>query len=416
MSKSLTQKVIDHRRDNEWWFAISVFSGAEDIALRECSWLSPDHLMNPDLKRFWAMVLEGASGVRAASDLDLTDEFLRRVNSVPNLVLVNDYASAIAEDVYLLSIIDGMGHLSAGVYRRDFTNIVSTLSSMQESGYSDGGVSVHSADDLHNEFAEEIRRKDMVILTHLPEIDRRTGGMFGTELITVASRPGMGKTALVLQIAENVAFSGKSVLFFSLEMSRVQLWARLACPLAGYEWKDVRANLVDNDALDLIESESGKLRSRLGDKFRIVDDVYSVSGMHRIAARYRPDFVVIDQLPDIVWHDPKVEPVKWYGEACKYLRQHIARDMGIPLLMVHQINRAVEDRKDKRPMLSDLRMSGEVEQRSDVVWLVYREDYYFGRMAGENTVQFEVNAAKNRQGVSNSAVVLNYDLKRQYFS
>jgi replicative DNA helicase len=218
-----------------------------------------------------------------------------------------------------------------------------------------------------------------------------------------------------LQIGQSVAFSGKKVLFFSLEMDERQLWARMACPLAGFEWADVRAGNVAEEGLKRIEAKSAELRDKFGERFIIVDDRTKVHEMYRMAMTLDPDLVIIDQLDEIEWHVAGAKKHEWYGEAAKYLRRNIAKKLGVPVILIHQINRDTEDRQDKRPMISDLRWSGELEQRVDVLILLYREDLYTGRSPGQVDVPFEANIAKNRQGDAGVIARLNYNLKRQWF-
>jgi replicative DNA helicase len=138
--------------------------------------------------------------------------------------------------------------------------------------------------------------------------------------------------------------------------------------------------------------------------------------MHASIISNKPDLVVIDQLADIHWHDPKEKKIEWLGKACWHIRQIFAKRMRIPVVVVHQLNRDVEGRPDKRPTLSDLRDSGEIEQRSDIVLGCYREDYYAGRPEGVHIVPFEVSPLKFRQGNSEARAILEYDLATQWFS
>ncbi len=162
--------------------------------------------------------------------------------------------------------------------------------------------------------------------------------------------------------------------------------------------------------------KSEELRLLYGDNLVIVDDVFTAQSIQRVCAAYAPKLVVIDQLAEFIWHDPNESRVIWYGKVVKHLRHYVANNLDCPVILNHHINRAVEVREDKRPQLSDLRDSGEVENRSDVVLLCYREDIYSGRDANQYEVPMEVRVAKNRQGETGGVAVLNFNLKEQWFS
>jgi hypothetical protein len=189
----------------------------------------------------------------------------------------------------------------------------------------------------------------------------------------------------------------------------------MACPYANTTWREVRANEVSDATLKRLLEESDKLHDGFGDRLIIEDNVYTVNEMHNLCVDYQPDIVFIDQLPDIQWHNPHEEELIWFGKACKHIRQYIAKNLRCAVVLVHQLNRSVEQRKDKRPKLSDLRMSGEIEQRSDVVWMGYRDDYYDENPSTGSHVPFELWVMKNRQGISKVRSVLNYNLENQWF-
>jgi replicative DNA helicase len=252
------------------------------------------------------------------------------------------------------------------------------------------------------------------VKTYLP-LDEDLGGLFGGELIILAARPGMGKTALALQMGKNVALNGKTVFFSSLEMARRALWARLVCGAAGYAWNDVRIGNVSDAARAILKDMNKKMTDKLGHRFIIDDQARSVTAIHMAAMRCKPDLVIVDHLGEIEWHDPKAREVVWLGDAAKYLRTNICLRMNVPVVLIHQLSRDVEKRGgDKRPALSDLRWSGEIEQRADVVLMMYREDYYNVDLV-QNKVPTEVWTRKNRQGVMNSLTMMNYDLTTQSF-
>jgi replicative DNA helicase len=412
---SVREDLHIHKVANERNFCACVFSGGGQDAVDNCGWLSPDQFTDRKLAEFWAQVLQHEDALRAANDTGLTNELINYCTQAPTLARVDEYARLIAEDAYLMTVLSELSEIARDISNRDSTSVISKIDNLHAKPITHGKQGF-TPEIIDSEFRQVIRDDSPSLMTRLPAIDNILGGLFGGELIVIASRPGMGKTQLVLQIGRVSAIEGKKVLFFSLEMQRVQLWARMACPLAGYEWKDVRAKRVDEEGLVKIEEASISLRRRLGSNFIVQDEEHSIFGIHQACVRYRPDLVIIDQLPDVIWHDPNEKKLHWYGKACKYFRHYIAKKLDAPLILVHQLSRKPEDRPDKRPQMADLRDSGEIEQRADVIGLGYRQDVYKGRAPGQHKVPFELVIEKNRQGNSKSTALLDYDLKAQWFA
>lgn len=344
------------------------------------------------------------------------DAYLTQIiNAVPTSMHADSYAKTVADYAYLRRVIQEMTAVAKDVYNHKIPDVSARLVYLAEIPPG-GAVTGHTAQDLSSDLSQVINEQSPVFYTGLPNLDEDMGGVYPTELTIVASRPGVGKTALCMQVGMDIAEHGKSVMFVSLEMERRQLWARIVCPMAGYEWVHVRAGKVDAAGLRKIEDKSAEVARRLGDNFIVVDDAFTVADIYRSAAFYRPDMIIIDQLSEIQWHDPKEKDVIWLGKAAKYLRYYLGKKLGAAVWLIHQINRAVEERTDHKPMLSDLRMSGELEQRADIVLLLHRKDLYDGRAPGQMEVPLEVTVAKNRQGGQGGNPLLNYNLRTQRFS
>lgn len=404
------------QRTNEWYFGACIVSGSGGAAIRDCSWLEPSIFLNKDIGALWSDILSGVDPLKAANDRssDFLTEILKWALKTPNLARPDEYARMISEAHYSITVVAQASKIIRATSDKDF-GLVRSLAENIGSGVPNNTSAASTAADVGLEFNDVLDKGTAKhVLTKLP-LDVDLGGLFGSELILVAARPGMGKTALMLQIAKNVALDSKKVLFSSLEMARLALWARMACGAAGYSWKDVRIGNVTDIGRAEIKKMSDSLVKKLGDKFIIDDESRSVSAIHASALRIRPDLVIIDHLGEIEWHDPDASDVVWLGAAAKYLRTNIARRMGIPLVIIHQLNRDVEKRAgDKRPKLADLRWSGELEQLADVVLMMYREDYYQAQVT-QSTVPTEVWTRKNRQGVMNSLTMMAYNLNTQNF-
>ena len=263
------------------------------------------------------------------------------------------------------------------------------------------------ADVLHQSMDRmEARMRDEYVdgaaETGLNKFDEMTGGLHHGELIILAARPSMGKTALAMNIGEHVSINQKQpVLFVSLEMSGIELADRMLCSLARVNGHRVRNGTISSDDRDkLIQTANDISQAPL-----FVDDAPSrtVSEIAAAARRIkrREDalgLIVIDYLqliePDNS-RDPRQEQVAKIARRLKGL----ARELEVPLLCLSQLNRQAEDSKDHRPKLSHLRESGAIEQDADVVMFVHREEYYH---RGDDRAQFagqaEVIIAKQRNG------------------
>ncbi len=216
------------------------------------------------------------------------------------------------------------------------------------------------------------------IPTGFIDLDYRTAGMQPSDLVLIAARPSMGKTAFVLNIAQNVAFKeGLPVAVFSLEMSKEQLINRMFSLESSVDAQKLRTgSLNDQEWERLLESAGVIGRSKL-----IIDDTpgISIAEMRSKCRKYKLEqglsMIIIDYLQLMSGSgrsDSRQQEISDISRSLKAL----ARELSVPVLALSQLSRAVEQRPDHRPMLSDLRESGAIEQDADVVMFIYRDDYY----------------------------------------
>ena len=237
------------------------------------------------------------------------------------------------------------------------------------------------------------------VATGFLDLDYKTAGMQPSDLILVAARPSMGKTAFVLNIAEYVAFKqAKTVAIFSLEMSKEQLVNRLFSMESRVDSQHLRTgNLSDVEWEKLIESAGVIGKSNL-----IIDDTpgISISELRSKCRKYKLEhnleMVIIDYLQLMSGSgrstDSRQQEISDISRSLKAL----ARELRVPVVALSQLSRAVEQRPDHRPMLSDLRESGAIEQDADVVMFIYRDDYY--NKDTEKAGIAEIIIAKQRNG------------------
>lgn len=215
-------------------------------------------------------------------------------------------------------------------------------------------------------------------------LDEMTAGFQRADLILLAGRPGMGKSSLALTLARNAALDyGRSVLFFSVEMSCTQLLYRLLAMEAHIELPRIwKRHLSEDERVRLIEGSGRVLDAPL-----FIDDTPGLSitaltsKIRRHLVRHPLDLIVVDYLQKLnaTYESGKryADRVQEVSEVARGLKQ-VAREFDVPVLALAQVSRAVEQRADKIPQLSDLRDSGELEQEADLVCFLYRDDYYAG--------------------------------------
>ncbi len=237
------------------------------------------------------------------------------------------------------------------------------------------------------------------IPTGFKDLDEKTSGLHRSDLIIVAARPAMGKTAFALNIAQQTAVkAGSSVLIFSLEMSKEQLGQRLLAIQARVEMQKLKTGNLERKDWDRLNMALDELHSSK----LFIDDTPGISVMEmrnkcrRLKAEHGLDLIVIDYL-QLMRFDGRADSRQQEISALSRHLKLLAREMDCPVIVLSQLSRAPEMRQDHRPILSDLRESGSIEQDADIVIFLYRDDYY----NPDNTEKHgicEVNLAKHRSG------------------
>ncbi len=253
------------------------------------------------------------------------------------------------------------------------------------------------------------------IATGFRDLDAMTSGLNPGELIIIAARPSMGKTAFSLNLASHMALrSKKTVAYFSVEMSKESLMMRIIAAEAKISLTEVRTGRIQDTSWQQLMSACGTI----ADASLFIDETSGISPFEirarcrRLKATHGLDCIMIDylQLMDL---KQKVESrERAVSEISKSLKA-IAKEMQIPVIALAQLNRGVEGRSDRRPMLSDLRESGSIEQDADVIMMLYRDDYY-DKDDAEKQGSAEVIIAKQRNGPTGT-VKLRFDAKYNKF-
>ncbi len=236
------------------------------------------------------------------------------------------------------------------------------------------------------------------IPTGFLDLDYRTAGLQPSDLILIAARPAMGKTAFVLNIAQHVAFrQNKTVAIFSLEMSKEQLVNRMFSLESNVDAQHLRTGQLNDEEWEkLIESAGIIGRSNL-----FIDDTPGITvaelrtKCRKLSMEKNLSMVIIDYLQLMSGSGRSESRQQEISEISRSLKG-LARELNVPVLALSQLSRAVEQRPDKRPMMSDLRESGAIEQDADIVMFIYRDDYY--NHDSEKKDIAEIIIAKQRSG------------------
>lgn len=249
----------------------------------------------------------------------------------------------------------------------------------------------------------------------ISELDKILTGLNKSDLIILGARPGMGKTAFALNIARNVAVNaGKTVCFFSLEMSRDQLAQRLLSSEAAIPSDKLRtAELEDDDWTRL--AQAGEQLSKAELYFDETSTITVPEMKAKLRRMKKVDLVIVDYLG--LMHTPRQNDnrVQEISEITRSLKI-MAKELKVPVIVCAQLSRATEQKgKSHKPALADLRDSGSIEQDADIVLFLYRENYYDSEKTGEENLSdpnlAECLVAKNRHGESNRSVKLYWDDK-----
>lgn len=293
---------------------------------------------------------------------------------------------------------------------REITSVVSQaeerLHTILEEGHT-RQEKLEIGDILVEEIGNIIEREHGGIETGYPDLDRISLGMRPGNMVILAARPSMGKTAFALNVIMNLCKSGHRCLFFSLEQSRLEICERMLAMESGVDGRLIQSGDLDEYHREAICEASNRLNEL---KFFIDDEgeryVSQMASIARLTKRRRGlDLIVVDYLQLIEPDDPKVPREQQVSAMSRKLRV-MAKSLDVPVICLAQLNRQCEMRNDKKPMLADLRESGSVEQNADKVWFLWRPAAYGLDKGGGSLYQESevcVMVRKNRNGKTGDA-------------
>ena len=350
----------------------------------------------------------------ALAEIGGAEYLVRLAESVPSAANAEYYARIVRDKALLRDLISAAGEIMAEAYR-PAEPAADILDRAEQKLFhvTDQRISQHATllrEDLDEVF-RQIESREGHYLTGLAtgyhELDDLTSGLQGGELIIIAARPSMGKTALALNIAEYVtADENKPLAFFSMEMSRQQIAQRMLCTRARINSQRLRRGMLDENEITQLQIACNDLREMP----LFVDDTPGMTVLElrakvrRLWLQQKISAVIVDylQLMHTPGSDSRQQEIAEISRGLKAL----ARELNIPVIALAQLNRQAEGREGNRPRMADLRESGALEQDADVVILLHREEYYLrGATSEEKTMkleevrgQAEIIIAKQRNG------------------
>jgi replicative DNA helicase len=328
-------------------------------------------------------------------------------NAVPTAANIDYYAQIVEEKSMLRRLIRTATHIVSNGYASSddvgdmLSDAESRILEISQRRSSSGFVSIRSVLMEVFEKVEHLftnKGGTTGIPSGFTDLDRMTSGFQRSDLIIVAARPSVGKTAFALNIAQNVGVRAKeTVAIFSLEMGAAQLVQRMICAEANVDAQRMRTGYLEGDDWEKLTMAIGSL----SEASIYIDDSPSIT-VTEIRAKCRRlkkekglGMILIDYLQLIHGRGKGDNRQQEVSEISRTLKQ-IARELGVPVIALSQLSRGVEQRQDKRPMMSDLRESGSIEQDADIVAFLYRDDYYDKESEKKNII--EIIIAKQRNG------------------
>jgi len=346
-------------------------------------------------------------------------------SSVPTTANIFEYATIVKNKSIHRKLIKAGNEILAAAYDEE-KNINSILEIAEQSLFKVTQVFIRNKlihiseilEDRFKLFSEMHEHPEKVqdhrLYSNFATLDNVIGGFQGGDMVILAARPSMGKTAFALNLAQKIGGKDKTVAIFSLEMSKEQLTDRLISANVGINsWKLAKGEIEDSDFIALGES-----LENLGKTNIYIDDsgggnlLEFKSKARRLKMESGLDIIIIDYLQLMSHgngnHFNRVQEISEISRGIKSL----ARELNIPILALSQLSRAVESREVKKPQLSDLRESGSIEQDADIVMMLYRDDYYDSMSEKRDII--EISVKKNRNGPTGT-VEMKFEKANQKF-
>lgn len=344
--------------------------------------------------------LEAVGGIRYIADI---------ANSVPTSAHVKRYAKRVQELSFRRKCLIDIENVRKNVYEAEYTDLIKSIDSMADIKIKTDDIEPLTSilEDALEEVNNRMQSKDRLtgIPTGFNDIDCVLGGLQDTDYVVLAARPSMGKTAFALDILRKAAKSlkkeNKIIIFFSLEMSAKKLGLRLLSSEMKIKNERFKFGDLDTNDIEILKRDAGAFENMIKDVYiddtssMTIQDMFSKCYTQKCNTNKQIGLIVIDYLQLIASSSNYNNRNNEVAEISRNIKK-MAKEFNCPVLALSQLNRATDTRADKKPILSDLRDSGAIEQDADVVMMLHREEYY--NPTPENQGKAEVIIAKHREG------------------
>jgi replicative DNA helicase len=393
----------------EAYFEVAPFLRPEDFYLHKHRWIWDVfiHLHDQRIPVDFITVSQELDSRRQLDEVGGASFLTHLLNAVPTSLHVEAYGKMIQRDALRRRLLEAATSVAKLAYaeERDINEVVNeaeaAVFAVSEQRQSKDIVPIR---EVISDYFDQVKllseRKGEVlgVPTGFYDLDKVLGGLQKSDLLIIAGRPGSGKTGFMLSVAKNAAqINKKHVAVFSLEMSNNQLVQRLMSQETGIDSQRLRLGDLHDDEWPLFIEAAGAL----GDAPIFLDDTPALTPLQlrakcrRLDQEYGLDLVIVDYLQLMQGEGRSENRVQEVSYISRHLKQ-LARELKVPLLAGAQLSRAVEQRQEKRPILSDLRESGSLEQDADIVMFIHRGDMY--EKEGAKTNVADILVAKHRNG------------------
>nr|AKN35792.1 Replicative DNA helicase [Vibrio sp. FF_304] len=346
--------------------------------------------------------LEDVGGLAYIADL---------VRNTPSAANITAYADIVREKAVLRNVISVGNEIVASAYdskAATSTDIIDELESKVLAISNQHSVSVESMQSLSSVLDKTLARMENFLTCHdgvtglstgFINLNKKTAGLQPSDLIIVAARPSMGKTTFAMNLCENVAMEKeKPVLIFSLEMPSDQLMMRMLSSLSRVELTKIRTGQLDDEDWAKISSATGLLMSRnnifIDDRSGITPTELRVKARRMAREHGGLSMIMVDYLQLMQVPGLQGNRTLEIAEISRSLKA-LAKELNVPVVALSQLNRTLENRPDKRPINSDLRESGSIEQDADVIMFIYRDEVYHEDSADKGTAEIIIGKQRN---------------------
>jgi replicative DNA helicase len=331
-------------------------------------------------------------------------------SNTPSAANIRSYADIVRERAQLRGLIRIGGEIAGSVFENDGRSVSELVDEAEQRVFqiAEGSRKGAGFAPLRDELGKLVDRLDMLhqnqgeltgVSTGFKKLDEMTAGLQAGDLVVVAGRPSMGKTTLAINIAENAALGKKkiNVAIFSMEMSREQLAFRMVSSLGMVDQSNLRTGRYDDEDWPRINSAINQMRTAP----IFIDDSGALTPTEvrararRLKREHGLGLIVIDYLQLMQVSGTKENRATEISEISRSLKA-LAKELSVPVIALSQLNRSVEQRNDKKPVMSDLRESGAIEQDADLIMMIYREEVYDPNTTRKG--QADVIIAKQRNG------------------